>query len=517
MKSKRRIFSIVMLFALILSCAWGACAIELYGQCGDGVYFQIDKDKKEMTISGEGGISNWWKVCAGDNYFYNVEYIENLIVQDRVVSLGNEYTFAQCGELKKVILSNGIKTLPAGCFSRCGKLVEINVPQECDTVGREVFMSCTSLRNIIIPKNVTQISMQAFWGCSNLKTISIETEKLTYIGRSAFDNCSALTDVYYSGTEEKWKEIQIDKYNDELLNATIHFNHKHTDLTLDGFCDDCTAKIGAVHTHEYTSAVTKAATCTTTGVKTYTCSCGDTYTEEIASTGAHTGGTATCTKKAVCTVCKQSYGSLKSHTYTTTTAKATLSKDGKTESKCTVCGSIKSSTAINKVKSVKLSATSYTYNNKTKTPTVTVKDSKGNTLKKGTDYTVTYPKKRKSVGKYTVTVTFKGNYSGTKKLTFEIVPAKANLSKLTAGKKQLTATWKTVSGVTGYEVQYSTSKKFTKKTTKTVTIKKAKTKKTTIKKLTKGKKYYVKVRAYKTVSGKKIYGAYSAVKNVKVK
>ncbi len=117
----------------------------------------------------------------------------------------------------------------------------------------------------------------------------------------------------------------------------------------------------------------------------------------------------------------------------------------------------------------------------------------------------------------TVTVTFKGNYSGTKKLTFEIVPAKATLSKLTAGSKQMTATWKTVSGATGYEVVYSTSKKFTKKTTKTVTIKKAKTKKTTIKKLNKGKKYYVKVRAYKNVSGKKIYGAYSSVKNVKVK
>ncbi|MBR6567367.1 MAG: fibronectin type III domain-containing protein [Clostridia bacterium] len=90
------------------------------------------------------------------------------------------------------------------------------------------------------------------------------------------------------------------------------------------------------------------------------------------------------------------------------------------------------------------------------------------------------------------------------------------LSSLQA-KKQLTATWKTVSGATGYEVVYSTSKKFTKKTTKTATIKKAKTKKTTIKKLKKGKKYYFKVRAYKTVDGKKIYGALSSVKNVKIK
>ena len=107
-----------------------------------------------------------------------------------------------------------------------------------------------------------------------------------------------------------------------------------------------------------------------------------------------------------------------------------------------------------------------------------------------------------------------GSYSKT--YTAKTVPLKPTLT-VKAGKKQLTASWKTVANITGYEVQYSTSKKFTKKTTKKVTIKKAKTKKTTIKKLTKGKKYYVKVRAYKTVGKKKIYGAWSTVKTVKVK
>ncbi|MBR5438432.1 MAG: hypothetical protein IKV21_05875, partial [Clostridia bacterium] len=141
----------------------------------------------------------------------------------------------------------------------------------------------------------------------------------------------------------------------------------------------------------------------------------------------------------------------------------------------------------------------------------------GKTLKKDTDYTVKYSKGRKSLGKYTVTVTFKGNYSGSKKLTFEIVLAKGTLSKLSAGSKQLTATWKTVSGATGYEVAYSTSKKFTSKTTKKVKVNDAKTVKKTIKKLSKGKTYYVKVRAYKTVNKKPVYGAYSSVKSIKVK
>ena len=238
------------------------------------------------------------------------------------------------------------------------------------------------------------------------------------------------------------------------------------------------------------------------------------------------GKAATCTKTGLtdgkkCSVCgkvtvAQKTIEKKSHTYKTTTTKATLKKNGKQVTKCTVCGDVKSSKTIYYPKSIKLSATSYTYNGKTKKPTVTVKDSKGKTVSKDY-YTVKYASGRKNPGKYTVTVTFKGKYSGTKKLSFTIKPAKATLSKVSAGSKQLTATWKTVTAVTGYEVQASTSSKFTSKTTKKATVKSAKTKKTTIKKLTKGKKYYVRVRAYKTVDGKKIYGAWSAVKSVKVK
>lgn len=81
--------------------------------------------------------------------------------------------------------------------------------------------------------------------------------------------------------------------------------------------------------------------------------------------------------------------------------------------------------------------------------------------------------------------------------------------------KTATVLWDKVSGASGYVVVYATDSKFKK--AKTVTVKKGSTLKATIKKLSKGKKYYFKVRAYKTVNGKKLYGAYSAVKNIKVK
>ena len=82
--------------------------------------------------------------------------------------------------------------------------------------------------------------------------------------------------------------------------------------------------------------------------------------------------------------------------------------------------------------------------------------------------------------------------------------------------KKITVTWKKISSVSGYQVKYSTGKSFKAAKTQTVNVKKASTVKCTVKKLQK-KKYYVKVRAYKTLGSKKTYGKYSAVKQVTVK
>ena len=109
------------------------------------------------------------------------------------------------------------------------------------------------------------------------------------------------------------------------------------------------------------------------------------------------------------------------HKYKTkSTSKATFSKTGKTVKKCSDCGKT-TTTKIQKIKSVKLSKTKYSYNGKTRKPSVKIKNAKGKTLKKGVDYTVKYSKGCKKPGKYRVTIKFKGKYSGTKKMYFKIV------------------------------------------------------------------------------------------------
>ena len=235
--------------------------------------------------------------------------------------------------------------------------------------------------------------------------------------------------------------------------------------------------------------------------------------------------TATCTKEGytgdtVCSLCGDTLAvgkviSKKAHTYETVTKKATLSENGYTLKKCSVCGYETSKTTLYYAKTITLSTTEYTYNGEAKKPSVTVKDSKGNTIS-SSNYTVTYPSGRKNVGKYKVTVTFKGNYTGTKYIYFTINPAKSSVKSLTPSTKAITVTVaKKTAQVTGYEVQYSKSSKFTSAKTKTIT--KNTTTSTKISSLSAKTTYYVRVRTYKTVDGKKYYSAWSAAKKTKTK
>ena len=153
------------------------------------------------------------------------------------------------------------------------------------------------------------------------------------------------------------------------------------------------------------------------------------------------------------------------------------------------------------------------YTGKNITQSITVKYN-GKTLKKGTDYTVSYSN-NKNIGTATVKIAGKGSYTGTITKTFKINPAKQEIQKLTAKGKAFFVDWAQKGSATGYEIQYATNLKFT--SAKKVTITNKKTDKTTISKLSGKKKYYVRVRSYTTVKGTKYYGAWSASKSVTTK
>ena len=212
------------------------------------------------------------------------------------------------------------------------------------------------------------------------------------------------------------------------------------------------------------------------------------------------------------------------------TVKATQQAAGTREHyRCTECGTLYTdpngqekdittltALAIPKIAGINLSATAYVYDGSVKTPAVTVKDTKGNTIDPE-NYALTYSAGRKNVGTYSVKVTFRGDlYSGTATKTFKISPVKTSISKLTPRSKKIVVKWKKkTTQVSGYQIYISTSSKFSK--AKKITVSKATQVSKTIKKLKGNKKYYVKIRTYKKVGSTKYYSAWSAAKKTKTK
>lgn len=217
---------------------------------------------------------------------------------------------------------------------------------------------------------------------------------------------------------------------------------------------------------------------------------------------------ADCTKgyeqSVVCTECGKvlettTVGPATEHTYKTTLTKATKKADGKITVSCVRCGKIKSAQTIAKISSSSLSPTATYYNGTVKTPRVTVKDSKGKTLTEGADkdYTVSFDSGRVNVGRYAVKITYRGNYSGSETLYFNVIPRGTEISSVACRATGFTVNWKTQkTQTTGYQVQYSKNSNFSNATTitmpKTVYYAKA------VSGLAKNTKYYVRVRTYKT-------------------
>lgn len=144
-------------------------------------------------------------------------------------------------------------------------------------------------------------------------------------------------------------------------------------------------------------------------------------------------------------------------------------------------------------------------------PSVTIKDG-SKTLKKGTDYTLSY-KNNKAIGTASVTVKGKGNYSGEKTLTFQIVPKKATLTAKRSGEK-ITLSWDAVKGVEKYQIYYR--EKGESKYKKLATVSGSKTSYSTSKP-DKNRTYQFKIRSYAESNGKKVYSKFSKVKTVTAK
>lgn len=473
--------------------------------------------------------------------------IKKIVLPDTVKEIGT-LAFEFCDNLEEVVLSNNLTVINEKTFYRCRSLSKINVPEKLEQIGESAFEFCDKLTNLNIPNTVTTIDKRAFYGCDAIKELSIPSSVAT-VGSSAFTSCMGLTDVYIDANVlndyafSNCRSIKYLRFGNNVKN--LGENSFANNLALEEVTipknvlrigsktfDECnslklitiknpncsigenaipsetainadkssTAYTYAVNNnnffnhsasnHKYDNGVvTKKATCETTGIRTYTCTiCGDTKVEEIAK---------------------------KPHDYVKYEKYASLLYDGEFSEECCICGKVKSLKRIPKISEVKLSTEIYSYNGKAKKPTVKVVDANGKTIS-ASNYTVSYAKGRTNVGKYSVKVTFKGNYSGSKTLYFTIKPSATSIVSLSAKTKGFVVKWnKRTKQTTGYQIQYSTSNKFNNP--KTYTISKNSTTSKGFYKLSAKKKYFVRVRTYKVVDGKKYYSAWSSAKSVRTK
>lgn len=402
-------------------------------------------------------------------------------------------TLIMCPEGKQTVkLYDGVETIGFKAFEYCSLIKDVIIPDGVITIGASSFHDCIGLKTIVIPDSVINI-----------------TDATVYGHPGVFDGCTELVIKCNSGSYAEQYAIE-----NGISYGSIEI---------------------AVHTHSYTEEITKCATCINSGIKTYTCiSCGDTYTEEIPATG-HTivideMQPATCTKAGKtegshCNVCGEIITAQKEvpatgHTYETILTKATTEQDGSSIKKCNVCGQTVTDAIIYYPKNITLSKTDYIYNGKEKKPLVTVIDSVGNEIG-SENYTISYSNNKK-VGKSVVTIKFNGNYTGMIQKVFTIKPKGTSILKISSKKKGFIVKWKKQTNQTsGYQIQYSTSSKFTKKMTDNVAITKNNTISKNISKLKAKKTYYVRIRTYKMVKvdGKstKIYSEWSKSKKIKTK
>ncbi len=212
----------------------------------------------------------------GGTVFGGCTGLSSITIPDSMTYIG-EFMFEGCTGLSSISIPDSVTNISRNAFSGCTSLSSITIPDSVTSIGGSAFYDCTSLSSITIPDSVTTINYFAFDNCTSLSSITIP-DSVTSINYFAFDNCTNLSDVYYSGTEQQWNQIFIDHHNEDLTNATIHYNHKHS----------------------YKTVVT-ASTCTKEGYTTYTCECGDSYTEKIGiDANAHKWDNGTATTTATC-------------------------------------------------------------------------------------------------------------------------------------------------------------------------------------------------------------------------
>ncbi|MBQ1996486.1 MAG: leucine-rich repeat protein [Clostridia bacterium] len=393
--------------------------------------------------------------------FENCKGLKEIVIPSKVKKIG-EAAFRYCSSLEKVTINEGVKTISNSVFAFCTSLKEVILPDSVTSIGYGIFSICTSLEKVILPSELKELRGSTFNRCIALKEIKIP-DTVNSIGGDEFYGCESL------------EEIVIPDGVLKIENLTF---------------GNCTGL----------KKITIPATVYSMYSKAFE---GTENIEEV-----FFSGTEKLWKSNHFDNISQLWNA-KKHFHISEepsrVVKATLTKNGKYIYDCT-CGEAHNTAELNRPYYFYPSSTYYYYNGKNKTPKVTVKDTSNNLLKEGTDFDVVYPSNRKAIGEHTYKIVFKGNYSGTKKLTFEIRLNKPGIKSKVVTADSCKITWEKVKGATGYRVY-----KRNEKTGKFEKVKDTTSNTYTFTKLKGATQYSYAIKAYAKVDGKTVWAkAYSS-------
>jgi|LSQX01.2.fsa_nt_gb hypothetical protein len=157
----------------------------------------------------------------GNSAFSNCAELTEITIPEGVTEIW-QFAFAGCEGLTEIKIPDTVKELERYVFFGCTGLTKIILSNSVTKIGESTFDGCTSLTEITIPNSVTEISEYAFFECTSLESIVIPAS-VTSIHESAFEESPALTDVYYTGTQEDWESKQLFAFDVEKVK--LHFDY----------------------------------------------------------------------------------------------------------------------------------------------------------------------------------------------------------------------------------------------------------------------------------------------------
>ena len=433
--------------------------------------------------------------------------IGEVTIPNSITSIGWS-AFYNCRNLTSVTIPNSVTSIVWSAFYNCRNLTSVTIPNSIESIGDNAFNGCSKLKKIEIPDSVTYIGSKAFYGTAFYNTVKNWEDGVLYCGNHLISAKSDVTKITVkastvsiaAGALDNCKSLEkINVLNPKcVINCTIpktaviggaegstaeEFAQKNN-MSIDYF-EECT--------HSDKVQVVIAATCTEQGAVQSRCAdCDKLISQTFTAPLGHTMVITTPAKAPTCTTSgntQAGYCTVCGYNEVSTVIPATGHNFVNNSANCLACG-VANPNYVAPTQPTPSPTPSTTPTQPTPSPTPST--------------TPTQPNQNDT------------NTSNDENVTVISKPKSASIKKVKGAKKAVSVEWKKVSGVKGYQVQVATNKKF-KKNKKTVTIKKQKTTKTTVKKLKAKKKYYVRVRTYKIVNGKKVYSSWSKVKTVKTK